>query len=496
MHEKNSRGGNLAARFFPQNTRSAQPRSLVTQSWLWLTGFSAFILAILWVLQFALFTPFYQTLRRREIVKTGREIVAAYEGSGDFNQILRQYAFSRNLRILLIDASGHIWGNFDGFGTIFSVGGGRVEFGRAEYERIVGDFGGSGAGEMSYIVTDDPGGGRAVYIARTTPSPSGERFLYVGSPIPPADATVSVMATQFMIITALLLLLSAAMAWLLSKRISRPILRLKDAAKGLARGEFTARTASGDYREIIELTEELSRATQELTKAEGYRRELLANVSHDLKTPLTIIRFYGEMLRDVSGDNPEKREAHCEKIIEESDRLTEMVNGLLEASKLQQAQSIELAPLRLDTLLRACAERFNPLRDREGFQFECSIEENVLVQGNQALLERAIYNLIANAVNYAGEDRRVWLRLLTLERGGAKVARVEVADAGAGIPPEELPHIWERYYKSSQPHRRGVTGSGLGLAIVKTALQLHGASFGAESELGKGSCFWVEMGAL
>ena len=467
-------------------------KSLVTQSWLWLTGFSAFILAILWVLQFALFSPFYQSLRRREIARAGREIVAAFEGEGDFAR-LRQYAFNQNLRIMLIDGALWILGNYDGFGTVLSVGGGRILITPEETRRWQAFMAKPDSHELSYIISDDTGG-RAVYIARVAPSPSGDRFLYVGSPIPPNDTTVSVMATQFLIITALLLLLSAGGAWLLSKRISRPILRLKDSAKGLARGEFTTQQAPGDYTEIIELTEEFARATQELTKAEGYRRELLANVSHDLKTPLTIIKFYGELLRDVSGGDPEKREAHCEKIIEESDRLAEMVNELLETSKLGQTHSIELTPLRLDSLLRETVERFSALQEREEFQFELDIEENIAVNGKKDLLERAMYNLIANAVSFAqDDDKRVWLRLYTLEREGAKFARAEVADAGPGIPTEELPHIWERYYKSSQPHRRGVTGSGLGLAIVKTALQLHGAKFGAESEMGKGSCFWFEL---
>ena len=471
----------------------------MNQSWLWLTGFSAFILAILWVLQFALFSPFHQALRRREIVKAGREIVAAFEGGGDFAR-LRQYAFNQNLRIMLIDGERWILGNFDGFGTVFSVGGGRIIISQEEMRRWQEFIAGPESSELSYIATDEQGG-RAVYIAKVAPSPSGDRFLYVGSPIPSTDTTISVMATQFMIITVLLLLLSAAMAWLLSKRISRPILRLTDSAKGLARGEFTARQAPGDYAEIIELTEELVRATQELTKAEGYRRELLANVSHDLKTPLAIIKCYAELLRDVSGGDPEKRDAHCGKIIEESDRLAEMVNELLEASKLQQTQSIELTPLRLDSLLRETAGRFSALQEHEGFQFELDIEEDVTVSGRKDLLGRAVYNLLANAVSFAGEDKRVWLRLRTYEAEGngqaarTRLARVEVADAGQGIPPEELPHIWERYYKSSQPHRRGVTGSGLGLAIVKTALQLHRARFGAESELGRGSCFWVEMAA-
>ena len=467
-------------------------RSLTAQTWQWLTAFSAFILLILWVLQFALFTPFYHSLRRGEIRRDGREIARAFEEGGDFSQIFRQYAFNRNLRILLTDGSFWIMGNYDGFGSIFTVGGGRIQFTREEAQRVASHFAKPDAGELSYVATDE-WGGRAVYISPVTASRSGERYLYISSPIPPNDATARVMATQFVLITVILFALSAVGAWLLSGRISRPILRLARSARGLARGEFKAETSPHDYAEIAQLNEELARATQELTKAERYRRELLANVSHDLKTPLTIIKFYGELLRDVSGGDENKRGAHCAKIIEESDRLTDMVNELLEMSKLEQTEDIAMEPLRLDSLMRETADRFSALQEREGYAFELSLAENVWVRGKAELLGRAVYNMIANAVNHAGEDKRVCARLYVIEKGGVPTARAEITDTGAGIPPEELEHIWERYYKSAQPHRRG-EGSGLGLSIVQAALRLHGACFGASSAPGQGSTFWFEMG--
>jgi signal transduction histidine kinase len=449
----------------------------VLQSWLWLTGFSVCILAVLLVLQFALFNSFYYTVRRMELLRTGRAIVQAYENQKDFSRDLRQYALNRNLRILLVDGGGWILGNYDGFGTLFSINGGRMEsFSQTEKE-------------LCYTVSDRQGG-QVVYIARVTPSPSGERYLYVTSPIPPSDATRSVMAAQFLLITAVLLLFSAGTAWLLSKHISRPILRLTDSAKGLAKGEFRPALKKADYAEIAQLSDELLRATRELTKAEQYRRELLANVSHDLKTPLTIIKMYGEMLRDVSGDNPEKRAAHCAKVIEESDRLTSMVNELLEMSKLEQADEIAMAPVRLDLLLHETADRFHALREQRGVAFALDIAESVTVPGNAALLSRAAYNLIANALNHVGNDQTVWIRLMA----DSKAARVEVEDHGTGIPPEELEHIWQRYYKSSRPHQRDTAGSGLGLSIVQTALRLHHARYGVESVVGQGSVFWFETG--
>jgi len=433
-------------------------------------------LAVLWVLQFALFNLFYFGLRRVEMRRTGREIMRAYENKSDLS--LRQYALERNLRILLIDSEGWILGSFDGFDSLLNAVGGRLAFDEKEARQIAGFLDDR---ELCYISGDR---GRVVYIAQVAaPSASGERFLYVGSPIPPADATISVMTAQFLLITMLLLLFSAAAAWLLSKRISGPILRLTESARGLAKGEFRAVPERREYAEIAELRDELAHATQELTRAERYRRELLANVSHDLKTPLTIIKMYAGMLRDISGADAGK----CDKIIGESDRLTGMVDALLEVSRLEQLAEISMEELRLDNLLCETVERFHALIEKHGIQFAYEIQRDVMVRGNADLLGRAVYNLIANAVNHMGEDRLVTIRLRVAEGG----ARVEVEDHGPGIPSEELAHVWERYYKTESHHERG---TGLGLSIVQAALRLHGARYGAESVMGKGSLFWFELG--
>jgi signal transduction histidine kinase len=472
-------------------------KSLAVQSWFYLTGFSVFILLILWLLQFAFFKPFYESMRLQEIRRTGREIVREYEESSGSMGELWKSAFRQNLRILLLDGASNIVVNFDGFGTLFDDAGGK---GRVDEPELLLRFAASGEAESAFIVAGKGSeSGRAVYIARVQPSTSGERYIYVASPIPAQDSTVRVLAAQFLIITVILLLLSALLAVLLSRRIAHPILALKDAATGLARGQFRAVPSKRAYSEITELSSELERATEELAKAERYQKELVANVSHDLKTPLTIIRFYGELLRDVSGADPAKRTAHCEKIIEEADRLSGMVNEMLELSKLeQQAMDADDQPLNLSALLCETAGRFTALCEKEGYRFECAIAPELWVSGQEALLARALYNLIANAVNYTGEDKRVLLRLFPLAGSddGATRVRVEISDTGEGIPQEELEQIWARYYKSSQPHRRGVVGAGLGLSIVQSALEYHGAVYGVTSALGQGSTFWFEMPML
>ncbi len=481
---------NLKARL---NELRLNRRSLAVKSWFYLTGFSAFILLILWLLQFAFYKPFYEAMRLHDIRRTGREIAQEYEESDNSLREIWESAFRQNLRVLLLDSATNIIFNFDGFGTPFDS---RVG-GQLDEPEMLQDFAKSGEHETSLILWGRGSApGRAIYLARMD-SGDSERYLYVASPIPATDATVRVLATQFVLITFILLLLSAFVAVLLSRRIARPILALRESAKGLARGKFRAAPSRHDYAEITELSRDLERVTQELAKAERYQRELVANVSHDLKTPLTIIRFYAELLRDVSGNDPEKRDAHCEKIIDESDRLTGMVNEMLELTKLgRQAEEESDSPLDLSALLLETCGRFSALAEKEGYRFECAVTPDIWVNGLSELLGRALYNLVANAVNYTGDDKLVILRLFPLppaNENSAPRVRVEIHDTGEGIPQEDLRNIWERYYKSSQAHRRGVVGTGLGLSIVQNALERHGAVYGVTSALGQGSTFWFEL---
>ena len=135
------------------------------------------------------------------------------------------------------------------------------------------------------------------------------------------------------------------------------------------------------------------------------------------------------------------------------------------------------------------AERFSFLKETSGYIIETQIEDDLYTQANRERIDQVLYNLIGNAVNYTGEDKRVRVKLY--KKGGN--ARFEVIDSGKGIPPEEVDTIWDRYYRSNKTHKRPVNGSGLGLSIVKNILLQHDCPFGVISEVGKGSCFWAEF---
>ncbi len=472
-------------------------KGLKFKSWLYLMAFSVIILGVLWALQFLLMNAFYVNMKTNEVISIGERVVADY-GQGDFTKLVHEYAFRNNVRIALYDESGKLAEGADGFGVPTIPDGGGIsrggDFGIAPqqlFERIQQAFAESKADSVHFADAEGRKNmSQIVYAAKVVDAQGAQKYLCVICPVPPIDSTTSVLRTQFFIIAGILLVLALVMAQIIARKMSRPIVQLTRSAEQLARGDLTAHFEGEGYTEIYQLASTLNYATGELSKLDNYRREFVANVSHDLKTPLTIIKMYGEMLRDVSGDNPTKRAEHSQRIITEADWLTGMVSEILELSKLESGNAVLR---REDVNLSRCTQdtlaSFQVLCERDGYCFETDVEPEVVVKGDPAYLKRVVYNLVSNAVNYTGEDKKVFISLHNKDGQ----ARVAVRDTGAGIPAEERDSIWERYYKSGKAHKRAVVGTGLGLSIVRQALQLHGARYGVDSVAGQGSTFWFEL---
>ncbi len=317
---------------------------------------------------------------------------------------------------------------------------------------------------------------------------SGETYsVIVESVITPVSATVHTLRIQLVYISIIMIVLSLVIAFIISKLISKPIIQINNSAKELAEGNFDVEFNGRGYKEISELSETLNQTTKELSKSDVLQKELLANVSHDLRTPLTMITGYAEVMRDLPGENTPE---NVQVIIDEAKRLTGLVNDLLDISKIQ-AGVTELSTQEFDITesIKAVIERHSKLLEPYGYQIYFKYSENVIVDADEFKIYQVIYNLIANAVNYSKEDKNI---IVSQKRHGENI-RIEVTDHGMGIPKDKLDSVWDRYYKIDKNHRRAIIGSGLGLSIVKNILDLHGADYGVDSEEGKGSTFWFEL---
>ncbi len=329
----------------------------------------------------------------------------------------------------------------------------------------------------------------SILCARAVSSRQGRRLILLVSVVTPVGSTAEALQAEFWFICALLAVFALGLALLTSRKISAPIIRLNQAAKRLGKGQFDVEFQGGGYREIHELSDTMAQAARQLGRQDDLRRELLANVSHDLRTPLTMIIGYAEAIRDLPGeDTPE----NIQVIIDEAARLNQLVTDLLDLSKLQaQSQPLDIQVFCLTDSVREALARLDKLASAAGYQVIFRQDREVYVRADELRLSQVIYNLVGNAIAHTGEDRRVVVDQLT--RPG--FVRIQVTDSGPGVPPEERQLIWERYYKKSKNNRRPDMGSGLGLAIAKAALIQHGALYGVESGPDHGSNFWFELPA-
>jgi signal transduction histidine kinase len=314
-----------------------------------------------------------------------------------------------------------------------------------------------------------------------------ECIVMVNAQLTPVDATVHTIQVQLIYISVIMIILSLIIALLVSKKISRSIVKVNQTAKELANGKFNVEFNGKDYKEITELSDTLNYTATELGRAENLQRELIANVSHDLRTPLTMIIAYSEVMRDLPGENTPE---NIQVVIDESRRLTNLVNDMLDISKLQAGvMESKIKEYNLTESIKQVITRYAKLIEQNGYTVSFDYEENVWVEADEFKIYQVIYNLINNAINYTGENKEVFVKQIVVE----DKVRIEVTDTGIGIEDSDIKYVWERYYKVDKTHKRAVMGTGLGLSIVKNILDLHKAQYGVISMVNQGSTFWFEL---
>ncbi len=443
-----------------------------------LIAFSGFILLFVFLMQIVLLNNFYESYKIKQLEKIKKEIMN-YEII-DTNK-LEDLAYNYGVCISVYsDGVNKTVSNIYNRGCILGD--------KKNSDEYIVNFIKSGKDEDSIFLYSNRFGNKTIIKAIKY---NESTYIFLNSSLQPLDASIKLLKNQFIYIVILTLSISIIISYILSKMISKPIIKLSNSAKEMAKSNFNVSfDVDTNLYEINELSKTLELAKNELSKTDELRRDLMANVGHDLKTPLTMIKAYAEMTRDFENQSVKKRNENLNIIIEETDRLAVLVQDILDLSKMQsETNALNIEKFDLDELIKSVIKRYYILIDNEGYEFIYDNNESIYINADKKRIEQVIYNLINNAVNYTGEDKKIYIDIIRNKKG----LTVEIKDTGKGIDKDEIKYIWNKYYHNEKKHKRNAFGTGLGLSIVKSILESHNYKYGVRSEKGKGTTFYFEI---
>lgn len=452
-------------------------RSIKSKVWLYLITFALLILLFLWLFQVIFLNQFYLYYKTKDVEKTGEKIVSLYETKDEFINEINNLNIREAMCIEIIDEENNSSYTSTNMNKVCSLRNERLNKYKEEF--ILSD-----QNKTLYKIKIRDG----IYTILYCHKLNDGSYMFLNASLNPTNSTVRILAYQLGIVTIIVLLLAALFSYILSKILTKDIIRLNDSANDMAKGNYNVVFPNSDIKEINELAETLNYAKDELQKTDNLRKDLIANVSHDLKTPLTMIRAYAEMVRDITYKDDKKREENLNIIINEVDRLNLLVSDILDLSRIQSdINELEYSEFDIISTCNEIINRFEIFAEKEKYSFEFKHKDKeIIIKADKKKLEQVIYNLIGNAINYAGKDKKV---IVTIKKEKDGI-HVEVKDNGKGIDPEEIKYIWDKYYKNDKNHKRNVVGTGLGLSICKNILEKHKYKYGINSIKGKGSTFY------
>lgn len=462
-------------------------KSIAMKLWLAMMALVSVVLILLWLMQIVFLDSYYTKVRIEDITKSGFSVLEELaNGDGTiFQNKLDELAYNNNLTADLLDSQ---------FNTLYStgmaMGNGRMPMMKNSLrvealEQVI-------KGQNVSLPIAHPRFGSDFMLIGLPVKISGEirGALLLTLPLAPVEDTVNILKRQLIYITIVLLVSAVILSFLLARNFTKPILDITKVSMAMAAGNLSARIKTDRQDEIGKLAETINRMGQELAKIDQLRKDLIANVSHELRTPLSIIKGYAETIRDVSGDNKEKREKQVGIIIEESDRLSSIVDDILNLSQIEAGySSLAIARFQINDTLKRVIKKYELISESTGVAIQLDSKIQAVVEADEQRIEQVLYNLINNAFNHSPKGGLI---IVSASESNNTVI-IKVVDTGMGIPEAELVHIWDRFYKGDKSGQRKKAGTGLGLAIVKGILTAHRFPFGVESQEGLGTTFYFEV---
>ena len=332
----------------------------------------------------------------------------------------------------------------------------------------------------------------------------------IRSPVESIRESVA-LSNRFLIYVGMgTLIICIGLVWYFSRRITKPIQELAELSDHMANLDFEAKYTSGGNNEIGELGDNFNRMSKKLEKAiselkqannslqqdieqkekmEQMRTEFMGNVSHELKTPIALIQGYAEGLKEGVNDDPESRDFYCDVIMDEAGKMNRMVKNLMTLNQLEFGNDkVEFERFNLTELIGGVLQSMDILSQQKDVKLIFREENPVYVWGDEFKIEQVVRNYVSNAYNHVNEEKIIEVKILR-EDG---LAKVTVFNTGKPIPEEDVPRIWDKFFKVDKAHTREYGGNGIGLSIVKAIMESMHQQYGVKN-YDNGVEFWFTL---
>lgn len=458
------------------------------------------MISLIWIFQTVFLDSFYTSIKTKNLTSVASQVENDFD-AGQLQETINALSFDHEVCIRVIQLI-----NRDSLPSevqYLSQGPSACAVARLNDEQVLSywikarENGGVHTSEMVEVIPNGPAqnpwtsyketGNQDIVLAKSAGIDGLDGLILVSTRITPVNSTIETLKVQLVFITGIICVMAIGLAGFMTLKVTRPLEEINESAKILATGNVDVEFKASGYKEIDELNETLNTAAVKLKEVDQLRRDLISNVSHDLRTPLTMIAGYSEMMRDLPGENTPE---NAQVILDEAHRLSQLVNDLLDLNRLQENKlELNLTTVDISHLMKDLVSRYEKYVESIGMRIACSIEAGLFAAADKQRLEQVLYNFINNALQYSGDATMIEVRASLIQN---KV-HIEIEDHGIGIASDQLDSIWERYYKIDKEHVRAHAGSGIGLSICKEILKLHHAEFGVRSKENVGTVFWFDL---
>ena len=440
--------------------------------------FAVVIVALLWFIQVHFFNINYERYQV-QLIKDSAERIRN-SSKEDLESTLESIAYDNNICVQYHYSFGKVE-NYNTKTKLCLLTNSEINILGKYRKQLVND-------EDHYVRLHGPNNERAIVYAVDL----GEgKLVLLNATLDDMSTATMLLKNQMIYISIVIIIFAIVLALIEAMHFTKPIISITDKAKEMGKGNYDVKFDKSNIAELNELSNVLSVAASEMKETDELRRDLLANVSHDLKTPLTMIKAYAEKVRDLTYKDKEKREKDLGVIIDESDRLNGLVNDLVEMSKIESKQA-NINPIKYDLKdqINEVMKRYSIAQEKEGYIFNIDIpDKELIIEADRKQMDQVFYNLINNAIEHTDDSKIVEINVSVKK----DIITVEIVNHGKRLKEYELPLVWNRYYTKEKNHKRNTIGTGIGLSIVKTVFERHNMEYGVISDEKHPTTFYFKV---